>query len=239
MKALSESNTLKFGIPELDRKIGGIPIPSLTLVEGPNNSGKSVLVQQLTWSALNNNLKVLYITTEDTLKGLISHMERLNWKVTDFFIRGDFKITTLHVRGIKWNSDISRFFLAVLMGYLERNVKRYDVIIIDSLTYVITYAEERDILEFFSECRNIVDIEGKVFIVTLHPYAVSRELFVRIRSISDGHIILSIKEFQGRNVLVLNAAKLRGARRGRGDIVSFEVDPAIGIKILPISSTRV
>ena len=41
------------GIDDIDKKLGGgIPIGSLTLIEGQSGSGKSVLSQQFTWGSL-------------------------------------------------------------------------------------------------------------------------------------------------------------------------------------------
>jgi len=233
-----EEKILKFNNPELDRRIGGIPLPSLTLIEGPNNSGKSVIVQQLSWSALNSGYNVVYITSEETPKGLISHMEELSWKVLDYYLIGQFRITALHIRGIKWNSEVSRFYLLGLQNFINRLIEKYKIFVIDSLTYLITYAIEQDILEFFSELRNLVDLKDATFFVTIHPYAVEEDMLIRIRSISDGHFLLSIKHFHNRNVMVLNVAKLRGASRTSDSIVSFDVDPVMGIKVLPFSFAR-
>ena len=45
------------GNPEIDKKIGGgIPEGSLSLIEGQSDAGKSVLVQQLIWGALQDGL---------------------------------------------------------------------------------------------------------------------------------------------------------------------------------------
>lgn len=39
-----DENILKLNNPELDRKMGGLPLPSLTLVEGANDSGKTIIL---------------------------------------------------------------------------------------------------------------------------------------------------------------------------------------------------
>ena len=61
---------------ELDRKIGVLRTPFLCLIEGPNDSGKSIIAQQYTYGALNLGFRVLYITTETGTKALINSMER-------------------------------------------------------------------------------------------------------------------------------------------------------------------
>ena len=72
------------GHSEIDRKLGGgIPIGSLTLVEGQSDAGKSVLCQQMIWGSLNNGFKVLVFTTENTPKSLVSQMESLGLGIQD------------------------------------------------------------------------------------------------------------------------------------------------------------
>ena len=64
-------------------------------------------------------------------------------------------------------------------------------------------------------------------------------MFIRIRSICDGHIIFYKKELSGRNVRLLEVAKLRGAYKSVNNVVTFEVDPVFGIKVLPFSQVKV
>jgi len=231
-----EERILKFENPELDRKIGGLPIPSLTLIEGPNDSGKTVLAQQIAYGALKNGLTVLYITTETSAKSLIYHMKSLQWDVEDYFISGAFRVAPLNVAGLEWTPEISKYFLTAIVSFTKK--KNYNVVIIDSLTHLVTQATSDDILSFFSQCRCLVDTQEKTFIMTLHPYAIDQELLIRVRAICDGHFNLTIRTFQDKSILTLNVSKLKGASQTSGSFISFEVNPAFGIKILPFTSAR-
>ncbi|MBN2335515.1 AAA family ATPase [Candidatus Bathyarchaeota archaeon] len=233
-----DENILKLSNPELDRKIGGLPLPSLSLVEGANDSGKTVLAQQITYGALTAGKKVIYITTEDTVKGLLTNMERLNWNISEHFLLGSFKITALNTINMKWNEEISKYYLIALTNYIRKRASVYDVVILDSITHLLTHADESDILDFFSTCRFVVDQLGQTFVVTMHPYALQRELLVRTRSFCDGHFVLEIKTFRDRTALTLGVAKLKGATKNVSEVISFEVSPSYGIKILPFSSAR-
>ena len=233
-----KERVLKFENPELDRKIGGIPIPSLTLIEGPNDSGKSVLVQQLAYGALKNGFRVVYITTETSVKSLLSHMRGLNWDVDDYFISGVFRITPLNVAGMEWNPESSKYFLTALISFARKKQNFFDECIVDSLTHLITHAKPVDVLAFFSQCRHFVDSQGKTFIITLHPYSLNQELMIRIRAICDGHLNLAIRTFRDKNILTVNVSKLKGASQTSGSFISFEVNPAFGIKVLPFTATR-
>lgn len=233
-----DQDILKLNNPELDRKMGGLPLPSLTLVEGANDSGKTIILQQFTFGALTADKKVLYITTEDTAKGLINNMERLNWNITDFYLTGRFRITTMNTMNMNWTEEVSKYYLIALTNFIKQKGKNYDIIIIDSLTHLLTHAIDTDVMEFFSMCRYVVDQMGLSFIMSMHPYAINKELLVRLRSFCDGHLILEIKTFRDQTALTINIAKLKGATRTVNEAISFEVSPAYGIKILPFSSTR-
>jgi len=233
-----QENLLTFGNPELDRRIGGLPIPSLNLIEGPNDSGKTIISQQITYGALVNGFKVLFITTEGTSKGLINQMKSLHWNVEDYFLNGDLKITPLHTAGMAWNSEISKYYLTALTNFVKKKLERIDVVIIDSLTHLVTHADANDVLDFFSSCRYIVDTLSKTFIITMHPYALDQDLLIRIRAFCDGHFILEIRTFRNKSALTMTISKLRGATQPVNEIISFEVSPAFGIKILPFMTAR-
>ena len=232
------SEALILNNQELNRVIGGIPKSSLILIEGANDTGKSVFVQHLTWSALTKGMRVTYITTENTVKSLLAQMASLNWNVDSYFMKGHLKIITIHVKGIQWNEEVSKQYLGVLLRYIKHMVNS-DVVIIDSLTYIATHAQSHYVLDFLSEMRNLVDIKGIMCIITIHPFAFSDEMFIRIRSICDGHIIFYKKELSGKNVRLLEVAKLRGAYKSVNNVVTFEVDPVFGIKVLPFSQVKV
>ncbi len=233
-----DENILELHNPELDRKLGGLPLPSLTLMEGPNDSGKTIVAQQIAYGALESGKSVLFISTEDTVKGLMTNMKRLNWDVIDPFLFGKFKITSLNTQNMKWDEEVSKYYLIALNNYIRQRGPKYDIIILDSITHLLTHAEPNDVMDFFSTCRYAVDKIGQTFVINLHPYALSQELLIRVRSFCDGHIILEIKTFRDKTALTMNVAKLKGASKTVNELISFEVSPAYGIKILPFSSAR-
>jgi flagellar protein FlaH len=234
----TDPNILTFNNPELDRRIGGLPVPCMMLMEGANDSGKTVISQQITFGALKQSRGVLFITTEDTTKGFINNMERLNWKITEDYLNGKLKVTSLNTADMKWDNEISKYYLVALVNYIKQRAEKYDIIFIDSLTHLLTHAVPNDILDFFSKCRFLVDNYGKSFIFSLHPYALPTDLLVRIRSFCDGHMILEVKNIRDRNALSLNIAKLKGASKTQGSFITFEVSPAYGIKILPFTAAK-
>ena len=83
----TENKPLEFissGNLEIDKKLeGGIPIGSLCLLEGAKGSGKSIFMQQIMWGALNQDKKVLALTTEKTSRKLLNNMENLKQDISD------------------------------------------------------------------------------------------------------------------------------------------------------------
>ncbi|GEM_PF-167420 len=235
----SQKLILKTLNPELDRKLGdGLVLPTLALIEGPNDSGKSVLCYQLCHGALNIGFKVCFVTTEQSIKGLINAMEGLNFNVKYHFLAGNLKVIELHVEGLKWSKEVSKQYLNILYKYMDIASKKYQIFFVDSLTYIITNAEREDILNFFTSILNLTEKGSSIFI-TLHDYALDQDLMIRIRSICDTHIVLSIKEVSGKIMRLLKILKAKGVEKTADSVIGFEIDPAFGLKVLPFSQARI
>ena len=83
-----KKEVISTGVPEVDEKLGGgIPLGSLCLVEGHSDAGKSVLCQHLTNGTLiTGEASVVYYTTENNVRSLISQMDSLAMDVLDHFL---------------------------------------------------------------------------------------------------------------------------------------------------------
>ena len=89
MKTGTEKDTkvISTGNDELDKKMGGgIPLRTLTLVEGQPDSGKSVLTQQMLWGSLKKGCSAVVFTTENSVKSLVTQMQSLNLDIMDYFL---------------------------------------------------------------------------------------------------------------------------------------------------------
>jgi flagellar protein FlaH len=229
---------LSFSNPQLDRKIGGLPVPTMTLIEGTNDSGKSVLSQQIVYGAVKDGNKVLLVTTESSPQKIIENMLSLSWDVGMSFILGKLKIVQIDALNVKWNPESSNYLLITLLNYMRRNIENYNLIIIDSLSTFLSNSDNKDILNFFSSCKELIDRHKVSYVITIHSYAVNSEVFRRIRDICDGHLLMEKKTFRERTVLTINIIKLKGANLKSSEMISFETSEVQGIKILPFTSTR-
>ncbi|MEN6610273.1 MAG: ATPase domain-containing protein [Methanoregulaceae archaeon] len=225
------------GNSELDKKIAdGLPLESLTLIEGENDTGKSVLTQQIVWGAMKQGLTVDLFTTENTSKSFIKQMESMSLDISDYFAWGYLRVYPLHVVGFEWSKKEMEGILQRLIVNIQAS--KAQVAVVDSLTLFTEYAETDLILTFFTNCKTLVD-HGKTVLVTLHTYAFEEDTLIRIRSICDAHLNMKKALVGDKYVMVMEVIKVRGARKTTGNVVSFEVHPGYGMKIIPMSFAKV
>jgi flagellar protein FlaH len=173
-----------------------------------------------------------------TVVSLIKQLEALSFDVRSQFILGSFRVTAFHARGIDWDEQVASNYLGLMLNFIKKKGAA-DVIVIDSLTFIVTHSSEKDLLSFLSELRNYVDTKGRVIFITLHPYAFDSNLLVRIRSICDGHVMFRVKTMpSGEMARSLEVLKLRGATKAQNNTCAFKVEPNIGIRVLPFSQVK-
>ena len=232
-----DKQILSTGNSELDKKIAdGLPLQSLTLIEGENDTGKSVLTQQIMWGAMKQGLAVDLYTTESTTKSFIKQMESMSLDISDYFAWGYLKVFPLHVVGFEWSKDEMEGILQRVVNSIQSS--KAQVIVIDSLTLFTEYAESDTILTFFTNCKSLVD-HGKTILITLHTYAFEEDTLVRIRSICDAHLNMKKAIMGDKYVMVMEVIKVRGAHKTTGNLISFEVHPGYGMKVIPMSFAKV
>ena len=222
------------GNPEIDKKIGGgLPPRSLTLVEGQSDAGKSVLVQQFIWGTLQSGMRIAVYTTENTTPSLLRQMQSLSLGIEDFFLLG--RINVFPVPNT-FSDDKSSQLYKLLLKHID-SMPDFDLVVVDSLTAFVTHASEPDTLDFFSRAKELCD-QGRSLILTMHSYASNEQLLTRLRSICDAHMRLRVEEVGSQLVKVLEVAKVRGADKSTGNIISFDVEPNIGMRIIPIAKAK-
>ena len=229
-----QKRIISTGQPEINKKLGGgIPVKSLILIEGQSDAGKSVLCQQITWGSLNSGFRVVMFTTENTIRSLVAQMDSLGLDILDHLLLGNFKIYPIKSSAI--TSDPKNVFEKILdtMGRLEE----YELFIVDSLTPMVTQSGGEVALNYFERCKNYCD-KGRTVINVAHTYAFEQDFLVRSRSVCDAHLKISIEKVGDKLVKTLEVSKIRGAAHTTGNILSFDVEPQIGIKIMPMSRAK-
>lgn len=220
---------------EIDKKLGGgIPIGSLTLIEGQSDAGKSVLSQHMCYGALQADLGVAYYTTENTVKSLLSQMSSLSLDVPDPFLVDRLRIYPMQIatKGVDTELVFSR-----LARHTATLPESFRVIIVDSLTNIITHGEDSSIVDFFVACKELCD-NGRTVFTIIHSYAFAEAMLIRVRSMCDAHLRLKMEQVGEKLVKMLEASKVRNAELSTGNIISFDVEPGMGMKIIPITKAK-
>jgi len=223
------------GNVELDKKMaGGIPEGSLTLIEGQSESGKSVLTQQLVWGALRDGRQVAYYTTENTTRSLLRQMKSLNQDITDFFLVGRINIYPMRSAPTE---DEARTMLRAALEHMTRMTVDRDLLAFDSLSVFMTSIPEQETLSFFMAVKDLCD-QNKTLLLTMHSYAFSEAMFIRIRSICDAYLRLRVGEVGNQLLKEMEVSKVRGADQNTGNVIAFDVEPGMGMRIIPMTRAK-
>lgn len=229
-----ELEVISAGAEDIDRTLGGgIPYRTLMLIEGQSAAGKSTLAQQLVWGALGSGERAAVYTTEQTVQSFFRQMTSLGLDVRDYYL-----LDLLQVYQISIPPDAAA--PEVLFDQLRRHIMdQVDcrVILVDSLTTFVSQTGGEQIQEFFNGCKSLCD-QGKVVICTVHTDAFDPAILTRVRSVCDAHLRLQVNKSGGKLQKTIEVAKIRGADAPTGNISGFEIEPGLGIRIVPISQAR-
>jgi flagellar protein FlaH len=230
----TKKKIISTGHPEIDKKLGGgLPIGSLTLIEGQSDAGKSVVCQQMIWGSLKSNYKVIVFTSENSARSLVKQMDSLGLGILDYMLLGKMKVYNMRPSEIKLNASKT---LETILETIGKN-SSYQLIILDSLTPIVSATNDGELLSYFERCKSFCD-QNRTIINVLHTYAVNNDILIRLRSACDAHLKLTIEKIGDKLVKTLEVAKIRGAAQTTGNIVTFEVEPEVGMKIMPLSRAK-
>lgn len=233
MPAEKAARVISTGSREIDDKMGGgVPYGSMTLIEGDSHSGKSVLTQQMTWGSLHEGGRLSFFTTENTVTSLVRQMISLNIDITDYLLLGRMRLFPMEISQARTET------MGVLLHAIQaEGSSGSEMVFIDALTPCITTSPAEAVLSFFERCKRICSA-GMTIVIVVHSHAVEKELLVRITSLCDAHLRLRTEEVGERLIKAMEVAKVRGASKRTGNIVSFEVEPGFGMRIIPINKAQ-
>ncbi len=227
-----KGTVISTGNSELDVKMGGgIPMGSLTLIEGDSGAGKSVLSQQMMRGCLDNGHRLTLFSSENTVKSLVTQMQSLNLGILDYLLLSRLRVIPIETSRLGGDAP------SILMEAMQKEEKGHEITIVDSLTSSIPGSSEKEVLIFFEECKRLC-ANGTSVIIVVHSHGLTSELLARIRSLCDAHLQLRTEEVGQKMVKALEVTKVRGADQHTGNIISFEVEPGWGMRVIPISKVR-
>ncbi len=226
------------GNTELDERLGGgIPFPSLVLIEGGHGTGKTLMAQQIVWGGLRAGKRVVVCTTEDTCHGYLARMNELGMSAEDYFITGQLKIFSAQMKGVKWSKHEAELLPFALKVFINLKKKEYDIFVLDSASVILKYSSPSIILGLFTEAKVLTD-EKKVIIFTLHPGILDEELFTQLRALADVYFKLEEQQIGGQVLKILKVVKMRGVLECPRPMIAFQVYPSLGITVVPLALVK-
>jgi len=222
------------GNEELDSRLGGgIPHPSLALIEGENGTAKTTLALQLVYGGLKSGLaRIVYFTTESTAAALLRQAKNITLNLTPYYVKGALLVYPIYRRSTVLDRSTIRSAFERLIAFL-REPASYDMVVVDSLTTFLVHSGEDYATEFMRAARLSV-ARGATVLITLHTETVEAKVAQQLRAVADVYYKIGLASVGGKRVRVLQVVKARGVPEAVEGTVAFDVDPAFGIKIVPI-----
>jgi len=187
---------------------------------------------------LRDGLRVLVVSTESTVKEYLSMMKSIKLDSYSYYLDGRLKIYPLHVEGGKWSRFLSSLFFRVTMGFLELKKNLYDAVVIDSISVLASDTPQHEFLTFITRMKNLVS-DGKSIILTFHPNFLDENSIMKLRASSDIYLVISNAKFSGLPVKVLKIVKLWGTSGERKGSITLEINPHMGLRVLPIGGVKI
>ena len=233
----STANLIPLGtqLAPLEKKMsGGLRMGSLSLIEGPSATGKSVSSQYLANGAIANNHKVAYFTSQHTPRSLESQVSSIAMDWSEALKLG--KLVVYPLQPPVTGRD-SVPLMEELALELERIQNKFAVVIIDAITNLASTSQEQAIIGFFSTCKRLTNMGITIVLVT-HSVAFNTDLLHRICSLCETHLNLRTGKILDKVIRIVTVVKLDDVELTRDNEVSFGVEAGLGITIIPYSQAK-
>lgn len=220
---------VKIARDELARSIGGgIPSSSLTLLEGPDGAGKSLLAQRFAYGLIQNGYTVSYLSTELTTKGFVEQMSSLDYDIKYDML--DEKIFFLSLFPFYGGGQIQTNALEDLLH--SKKFFKSEVIIFDTLSFLLVdeNISMEDAFAFMQFLKRLNQL-GKTVILCVDPDHLNTRLLTLIKSVCDVILDLEMRTFAGSMVRVVSVKRFK---RSGGEVlgaIPFRVEPGKGLVI--------
>ena len=157
----------------------------------------------------------------------------LSLEVSDFLLLGKLKVFPITASSSQLSA--AQVF-TILLSDMEARAGA-PLVIIDSLTTFITHTSIEETMTYFEISKGFCD-RGMTILNVVNSYAFGQAELSRVRSLCDAHLKLRTEEVGDRLIKILEVAKVRGAELSTGNIISFDVEPMMGMKIIPVSKVK-
>jgi flagellar protein FlaH len=214
---------------------GGIPLSTLTLVEGAATTGKSILCQHLVYGALTGGYATAYVTSEHTTQSLLAQMSSLGMDVSKYRRGKQLSVQPINEKTADGDSAPPLIKLADDIRGLAR---KHELIVVDSITELAAHSQDLDNIEFFSNCKRLCSEAGTI-VVVIQPGAINENMLLRFQSICDNLCNLRSGNLGVKVIRTLRVLKANNVELSTNNSVGFQVEPGVGMRVMSMGSIRV
>ena len=112
------------------------------------------------------------------------------------------------------------------------------LVVVDCITNLAETSGDRAIIGFFSYCDRLCS-EGRTLVVVSRSSAFDENSLVRLHAMCNTHISLGAEKIRRKSVKTLEVRKVSNTELNSDNMITFQVEPEVGIKILPMSRVKV
>ncbi len=146
------------GNEEFDMKLGGgIPYPALLVIEGEHGSGKTALSLLFLKGSLDHGYNALVFTSESKPIDYIIKAEASGFPLDNYYMKKKLKVYTMQYPG-PLTRELSDLLIKRLVLALKILSKQYNLIVLDSISYLATSASPSLLNELVVTLKSLVVI---------------------------------------------------------------------------------
>jgi len=212
---------------------GGFRVGTLSLIEGPGATGKSVMCQYVASGALGEGLSVGYFTSQHTPRSLEAQASSIgmDWSKS----MESERLVVYPLPPPVTGQDSAALFTELALD-MERAQTKHEVLIVDAITNLASSSQGQTIIGFFTTCKRLTNMGLTILLVT-HSVAFNTDLLIRAASLCETHLTLRTGKIRDKVILVVKVTKLDDVILNNNE-VSFEIEAGRGISIIPYSSAK-
>jgi archaellum biogenesis ATPase FlaH/ActR/RegA family two-component response regulator len=214
---------------------GGLPVGGLALIEGPSDSGKSVICQYLMHGAISDGWEVAYFTSDRLAQDLGQQMNSIGLALPAGAHEHKLSLHTINraASGEATGSPIDD-----LASDIESLPASCGLVVIDGITEISMVSEPRAVMGFFSTFQQLCSA-GMAIVVVAQSAAFDSSLLSRLRQLCNSHISMSNESVRGRPVSGCNVTKLNNGEKAKTNGFFFNVEGEFGVKVVPVAQVKI
>ena len=201
---------------------------------GASGTGKSVLCQTMAFAALKKGHGVAYFTSQIHPLQMTPQMTSLGLELSEDDQANQFGVYP--VPEPVFGED-SGNLLKNLAVDLDQTPSKYGLIVVDAITDLASTSQDYAVMAFFANCKRMC-ANGRTMVVVAHSSAFSADLLSRTSSFCETFMKLNTGMLRDRPVRKGELLKVDDIELDRDNTIAFDVQPELGLQIIPFGQVK-